>query len=559
MDFTQVGLILAIAAFFGIIAKLLKQPLLIGYLFAGFFLFSFGLVGNKEIVSSLGKIGVTLLLFLVGLEMNLKEVKVIGKTALITGLGQILFTSIIGFFLSFALGFSVISSIYIAIALTFSSTIIIIKLLSEKNDLNSLYGKISVGFLLVQDLVAVIILMFLSGAKSENFSLFSTFLLLIKAFLLFYLTWFLSKKILPDIFAKTVGRSSELLFIVSTSWALGTSVLVGGPLGFSFEIGGFLAGLSLSNLPDHVGIASKTKPLRDFFLTIFFVALGSELVIGTYQGIILPSIILSTFVLIGNPLIVLILMGLGGYKRRTSFLASVTVAQISEFSFILMAMGYSFGYVSSTDVSVVIMVGAITMTLSTYLILNAEKIYIKLSKYLEFFEKKTVKENIFSGVDINISNHIILVGCGRTGRSLLEYFSKKSERVLIVDHDPNIFKALFAQGREVILGDITDSEIAEKLFLNRAKLIICAISLLPENMAILEMTKKISPKTIFIGSVQDRHDALLLYEKGASYVLVPEIIAGEFLRHIFRSYGTSNQRIHKIGQSHYNKLMYAKA
>lgn len=557
MEFSSISILLVMAAVFGVLAKMIKQPLLVGYLLAGGVASYFGFFSGGEF-ESLGKIGVALLLFLVGLEIDLKEIPTIGKVVLITGLGQIGFTSLFGFLISRGLGYPVVTSLYIAVALTFSSTIIIIKLLSEKRDLDSLYGKISVGFLLVQDLVAVLILMFLAGFRTGNVSVLSTLFILVKAMGLFALTWYLSKKILPTIFEKIVGHSHELLFVVSIAWALGVSAFVGGPLGFSFEIGGFLAGLSLSNISEHLGVANKTRPLRDFFLTIFFLSLGSQLVIGDIGSVIVPALIFSAFVLIGNPIIVMSLLGMLGYKKRTSFLASVTVAQISEFSFILMAMGLTLGHVQGSVVSTIILVGAITMTISTYLITGAEKIYPKIKAWLSVFEKHNISEGAYLQSEENLENHIVLVGCDRTGKRLLPFFKNKGHNLLVVDHDPNVFKRLSADKIKVILGDATDMEILHLLNIKKAKMLICTVSSISQNLSILEYVKFIKSNATFIGSAQTREDAMRLYEKGADFVLVPEVLAGEFLRHVFLSHGIALERFKKMGKSHFNRLMYAK-
>ena len=268
MDFSQIVILLIAAAAFGIIAKFLKQPLIIGFLFAGFFLGLSGVISENQTLQSMGQVGITLLLFLLGLEMNLRELPTIGKVAIATGLGQIFFTTLVGLLISLLLGFPLLPAIYISVALTFSSTIIIVKLLSEKKDLNSLYGKIAVGFLLVQDFVAILILMFLAGVGKSDPTFFNYVFVLGKGVSLFILVWILSKKVLPLIFEKLVGGSSELTFIVSIAWALGFAAFVAGPIGFTREIGGLLAGISLSNLSEHLQVASKTRPLRDFFLTI---------------------------------------------------------------------------------------------------------------------------------------------------------------------------------------------------------------------------------------------------------------------------------------------------
>lgn len=554
MEFSQISSLLVVAAIAGIVAKYFKQPLIIGYLLAGFVLAFFGIIKNDAALSGLGQIGVTLLLFLVGLEMNLGELPSIGRVALIVGIGQVAFTTLLGFLLAVLLGFAVLPSLYISIALSFSSTIIVVKLLGEKNDLFSLYGRIATGILLVQDFVAFVLLIFLSGLGKGDLSFVNLFVISFKAIALFILVWALSKKILPNIFERFVASSPELLFIGGTAWALGVSSLVAGPLGFSFEIGGFLAGLALSNLPEHLQIASRTRPLRDFFLTIFFMLLGTSVLFGSIGSIWVPAIVLSLLVLIGHPIIVFILLGLLGYKKRTSFLTGLSVAQISEFSFILMATGLALGHVSEAEVATVVLVGAITMTASTYLILEAKKLYPKLKKYLSIFEKDTTYESVLME-ETSLTDHIILIGSGRTGRNLLSFFKKKKWPFLVVDNNPNVFHRLTAERTPVLFGDIGDEEVLDLAKLERARLVVSTVSELNENLNLLERirTLKIRPLTIF--TAKTREEAIKYYEKGAAYVMVPQTIAGEHLRYLFRNYGLSSERFHKIGKGHFNRLI----
>lgn len=555
MGLFELSLILVIAAIFGVVAKNLKQPLIIGYLFAGMLLGYLGLIGDTEAYSGLGQIGVTLLLFLVGLEMNLKELPSIGKVALITGVGQIFFTSLIGFLLASVLGFAPMSALYIAIALTFSSTIIIVKLLSEKNDLASLYGKISVGFLIVQDIVAILILSFLAGTGNGSLNIANFFVVVIKAAILFAVVWVVSKKILPRIFEKFMFQSQELTLIVSIAWALGVASLVAGPIGFTYEIGGFLAGLALSNLPGHLQVATRTRPLRDFFLTIFFILLGAKLVVGSFSGVLLPALVFSTFVLVGNPIIVMSLLGLMGYKRRTSFMSGLTVAQISEFSFIIVAMGASLGHIGDGVVSTVIVVGVITMTVSTYLILGANKVFAKIGNTLKIFEKSITKEQIINK-ETQMVDHVVVVGGGKSGRMLTKYLKNKKIPVLLVDFDPSIFNKFTAEKTSVLFGDITDPEILGSARIGKARVVVSTIPTLSDNLVLMEHVRALRKRPQIMMTSLTRSDAVKLYEKGASFVVVPQETAGEYVRHLFRVYGVGNKKIGAMGSAHFKRLVY---
>jgi len=556
MGFYELTILFVVAGVFGLIAKLLKQPLLVGYLFAGIFVAVAGFVSPGTDLSGLGKIGVALLLFLLGMEMNLSDLSSVGKVSIVTGLGQILFTSAVGFLLASILGFDSVTSLYIAVALSFSSTIIMVKLLSEKKDLASLYGKISVGFLLVQDFVAIAILIFLAGIGRGNVGFGDLGMTIAKLLGLFVVIYFLHKKALLKIFEKLVADSTELLFMVSISWALGFSAFVAGPLGLSIEIGGFLAGIALSNLPEHLHIASKTRSLRDFFLTIFFLYLGTELVVGGEVLALIPkAIALSLFVLIGNPIIVATLLGFLGYKKRTSFMAGLTVAQISEFSLILVAVGKSLGHLSSNDVSLVVIVGVITMTVSTYMIMNSDDLFNQLKKYLGIFERKRTKEAAFSETH-NLEKHVILIGCDRTGMTIYKFLSKKNVAVIVIDFNPKVYSQLSAIGAPVVFGDTTDEEILSQARVGDSSLIISTISNLTDNLTILEYLRNNKDSKLTIFTTSTRREALRLYEAGASYVIVPEIVAGEHIKHLLRIYGFNTKKLSKAGKSHFSRLIF---
>ena len=555
MDFSTISALFVVAAVCASIAKMLKQPLLVGYIFAGFLLSYLGLVHELETFSGLGQIGVALLLFLVGLDMDLQDLPSVGKVALFTGLSQIVFTTTTGFLISTLFGYSLISSLYIGIAISFSSTIIIVKLLSEKKDLGSLYGKISVGFLLVQDLVAVIILMFLAGVRSGSMTPAGIGLLTAKGVILLLATWIVSKKILPTLFDKVFASSQELLFIASVAWALGVSAFVGGPLGFTLEIGGFLAGLALSNLPEHLQIASRTRPLRDFFLTIFFMILGTQLVVDNIALILVPSVVFSFLVFVGNPLVIISILGILGYTRRTSFLSGLTVAQISEFSLIIMAMGLAVGHVTNDQVSIVVLVAVATMTLSTYTILGAEKIYKKIHKYLKFFERQHPKETAVN-LQNEFKDHVVVIGADRTGKSVIAFLKRKKIPFLVVDFNPKVFKSLDAEKVPCIFGDISELDIFDQAGIHRSRLVLSTISSVQPNLFVLDNINKFRhtrPLTIFTAA--DREEGLRLYEKGADYVVVPQRVAGEHIRHIIGTYGFSEERIKKLGKSNFNRLI----
>lgn len=552
---SQVALILGGASLLGVISVLLHQPLIVGYLLAGLIFGNLKILGDLQIFSGLGHLGVALLLFLLGVEMNLEDMKRVGKTIIYTAIGQIFFTSFFGFLLLRIFHFDVLASIYLSIAFSFSSTVIIVKLLSDKKDLNSLYGRISVGFLFLQDLVAILLLMFLVNLGKEGSFLEDLFFTFVKIILLLLFVLFIAKKILYFVFSRIAARSTELLFVLSIAWALGFASFVEEFVGGSLEIGGFLAGLSLSFLPVRFQISSRVRPLRDFFLTIFFFLLGASLKFkGGLMDIFFPGIFFSLFVLIGNPLIVMVILGILGYKKRTSFLAGLTVAQISEFSLILASLGFGLGHITHRELSLLVMVGILTMTISSYLIYHSDKIYELIKDYLGIFERKNPQEINFLH-NKGVKEHILVVGADRTGREIIDYLLKKGEDFLVVDFNPKVFENLSALKIPVIFGDISDSEIMEASALDKARLIISTVPHLQDNLAILEKTKK-SPKrilTIFVA--QNVEEALTLYEKGATYVIVPDEVSGEHTKYLLKRVGNLEKELVLYGKKEFERLL----
>jgi len=557
MDFSQLGFLFAIASVFGIIAAKFKQPLFIGYLFAGLFLKYFGLINDPSSLESLGHLGISLLLFLLGLEMNLRDINSVGRPAFITGFGQIIVNFILGYFLSSLLGFGNTASFYIGVALTFSSTIIAVKLLSEKDDLESLYGRLSVGLLLVQDLVAVILLLFLGSLGSGGGNASDIAASFLNGAALILSVWVISKKILPLLFEKISASSNELMFIVSISWALGFSAFVAKYTGFTLEVGGFLAGLSLSGLPEHLQIAVKAKPLRDFFLTIYFLILGTSLVIkGGAASTIIYAIIFSIFVFLTHILIVMALLGTQGFKKRTSFFVATSGSQISEFSLIIASIGILLGHLMPEESAIITLTAVLTMSLSTILIGNTEKIYEYLKNTLSIFEKKLTHEGVFHN-KIKVTDHILLVGCDRTGRQLVKYFERKKLKYLVVDFNPKVIRELRATGTPVIFGDINDSDVLELANVEDSYLVILTTSNLTDNLTFLEYLKLLKSKPMTIFTSSNKQDAKMLYEEGAQFVIVPEMVAGDYIKHLLKTYGTGKSgKLVKAGKNHFKRLAF---
>jgi Kef-type K+ transport system membrane component KefB len=550
--FVQISLVILIAVVVSAIMRILRQPLIIGYIITGIIVgpYIFNLMGDFDIFDVFSKIGVALLLFMVGLHMNPKVIKEVGKISLITGIGQVIFTTVCGYFLSLALGFNSITSIYIAVAISFSSTIIIMKLLSDKGDVESVHGKIAIGFLIVQDLIAIFVLMFISSISSGlefNELIISV---LVKGFLSIFILILVSIYVLPPL-VRLIAKSQEFLFLFSIGWCLLLSSVFF-LMDFSIEIGALLAGVSLSMLPYTNEISSKMKPLRDFFIVLFFIVVGSQMVIGDIRENIVPVILFSGLILIGNPIIVMTLMGFMNYKKRIGFMAGLTVAQISEFSLILIALGVSVGHIDREILSLMTVIGLITIAGTTYLITYSNQIYSLLDKYLSIFERKSVKSN--KKLDRNYD--ALLLGYNRVGFSILNSFKRIHKKYLVVDYNPDVISDLNKLRIPALYGDVYDSDfLQEELPLSEAKLIVSTIPDFETNTLILRLIKKReNSKTIVILRAQSIDDALSLYKMGADYVLTPHILGGEYVAKIISDYKLSKEGYEKEKDIHINSL-----
>lgn len=515
--FFELSIILTIAVIISGILYKLKQPLVIGYIIAGF------LVGpqllkityNIECLEIFSQIGITFLLFIIGINLNLKVIKEVGKVSIYTGIGQVIFTSIFGFIIIKILGYSNIESAYIALAITFSSTIIIIKLLTDKKDIARLYGKIAIGFLIIQDIVAAIALILISAWSNGTNIIDSMFSIIIKGTVLIYLIYIFSKKFLPKI-VQYFAKSQELLFLFTIAWGIGIATLFH-VFGFSIEIGALFAGIALASTNFNIEIISKTKPLRDFFIVIFFVLIGMNLSIENINSLIMPAIIISLFILIGNPIIVMLIMKFLGYDKKTNFKAGLTVAQISEFSLILISLGYKIGHLNKNILTLVTLVGIITIFLSTYMIIYSDKLYNLISKYLKIFDGKgKIKKEI-----INTNYEAVLFGYDKTNIDIIKIFQKLNLKFLIIDYNPENINLMKAKNIDCLYGDAADNDFLEELLLSKIKIVVSTITDFETNLLILQKLRKNNSKALAILKTNNIHEAMIMYKNKASYITIP--------------------------------------
>ena len=341
--FLDIGMIIIIGTLFAYLASLLRQPLIPGYVITGIIIGPvLGLITNTEVIRNLSEIGIAFLLFIVGLEIDLRKLKDVSLISSIGGLINITTLFSFGFIFASMLGYITLEASYIGLIIAFSSTMVVIKLLSDKREIDTLHGRIIIGFLLVEDFVAIIAISVL--ATLTEFSLALLIWSFVKGLFIFAVAIAASRFLFPSLF-KFAARSQELLFLLSVTICFLFSLLFY-MIGFSIIIGAFVAGVSLASLPYNVEIIGRVKSLRDFFSTIFFVSLGMQLMVGSLGEIMFPLVILILFIIIAKPLIIMFISSFFGYEKRTSFLAGSSLAQTSEFSMIIISQGLFLGHIS---------------------------------------------------------------------------------------------------------------------------------------------------------------------------------------------------------------------
>ncbi len=459
-----------------LLAERIRVPSIVAYIVAGLLLGpALGIIEVTSGVDLIAEFGIALLLFVVGLELSLDKIKDVGKVAVLAGLGQVVFTAAGGFGIAWLLGFTVMESVFLAVALTFSSTVVVVKLLDQKGDLNSIYGRIAVGIFLVQDMVVIAALTLLAGmAGAEGdpefgamvgdigFAFLGTAGLLVAAMVA-------ARWVLPRPF-QWAAKSPETLFLWSLCWCF-LFVLASEKMNLSLEIGAFLAGLSLAQLPYNHDLKRRVHPLMNFFIAIFFVTLGLQMQLDAAMNHLFSAGVLALFVLIGNPLIFMFIIGRSGYSEKTAFSTSVTVAQISEFSFIFATMGLAAGLIDAEILSVVALVGLVTIAVSSYMILYSDGLYrvIKKTGVLRIFgapEEGDQEEHV------ELSDHVIVVGMNSLGRGIATRLCERGETVLALDTDASKLVGLPCR---TMLGDVNFLATLSEAGFERARLLVSAL------------------------------------------------------------------------------------
>ncbi|WP_106754856.1 cation:proton antiporter [Pannonibacter carbonis] len=532
--FAEIALLLVMATGIGLVGIVLRQPLIVSFIAVGLVAgpSALDIVHSDEQISLLSELGIAVLLFLVGIKLDVKLIRSLGVVSVMTGLGQVLFTAFFGYLIGLALGLGHVTSLYVAVALTFSSTIIIVKLLSDKREIDALHGQIALGFLIVQDLFVVFAMIVLSaigiGSGAEGGHGQGSVLTVMMAGLAMVAAVVLFVRYLANPLTERLARAPELLVIFALALAA-MFAAIGDLVGLGKEVGGLLAGVALASTSYRETIAARLAPLRDFLLLFFFIALGATLDLSLLGNHVTGAIVFSLFVLVGNPLIVLAIMGAMGYSKRTGLLAGLTVAQISEFSLIFIAMGVSLGHVADEALGLVTMVGLVTIAASTYMITYSHQLYALFEPYLGVFERRTMtREPSDAGAHRSDSFKVIIFGLGRFGTAIGMRLHKRGIRVLGVDFNPQAVQRWRELGIEAEFGDATDPEFVAELPLRGASWAVSTVPIHPTGLShedtrrtLIQLTRAGGFKGRIAVTSHSSEDTGNLVGSGADMVLEP--------------------------------------
>lgn len=543
--FFQLSLVLALAAGISVVTRLLRQPPIIGYIVSGFVVGPalLNVIHAKEAFDSFSQIGIALLLFMIGLGLNVSVIKNMGKPAVVSYLFILLGLGPAGFLAAWLMGFSTQEALLIAMSLSFSSTIIVIKVLSDKKGASRLYGQLAIGILLLDDLVATLALLFVSAqAGGSGWAEFGELVLKgagIAALLTIVGAW-----VMPRL-AKFFASSQELLFLFSLAWTFGVASAFYWA-GFTIEVGALFAGVALAHLPYAQEMGTRLKPLRDFFIILFFVGLGVHLGLDKVGAAIVPALVISAIVMALKPLLTVVSLGLLGYTKQTSFKASVHLSQISEFSIILIVLAASTGLASSHVVTVMTLVALITIVLSTYLMQYDNKLYRWLEKPLSIFERSDTKS------ELKALKHypLVLLGYHHGGHEFVRTFRRMKKGYVVIDFDPSVIEELEQQNINHIYGDATDLELLDEIGVHRSELVVSTISDTDTNRLLIEHIVGRNKDALFICHASGFDEAELLYEKGAAYVILPHFIGSEQISNFIRRNGSDKRAFAKYRQDH---------
>ena len=528
----DIGLCIIAATVLAYVARLARQPLLLAYIAAGVIIGPVGFkwISDRASMEVLAQLGLAFLLFIVGLELEIHKLVESGKVASITTIVQVAGCGLLGWLAARALGYGGLPAVYIGAATAFSSTMIVVKLLSDMGELNTIAGRTTLGILLVQDALAVIVLAIQPNLTGDGGSAWIAMSLSVaKGLLLTTGTLVASRFVLPFLL-RFAAHSPEILLVSAISWCF-VICYAAIAAGFSAAMGALLAGVCISTLPYSLEVVAKLRSLRDFFVTLFFVSLGMLIVVPTAK-VIVAAVALSALVVASRFVTVLPMLRAMKLGTRIGVLSSLHLGQISEFGLVIVLLGVGLRHVDADIVSLIVLVLVLSSTVSTYLIQASHKIAGLMVRGSE----SILADRHTEGLTAKVPAEIVLIGCFRMGSSLANDFVREGTDFAVIDFNPVTVAELRRRGVKATFGDVSHIDTLEQAGLQQAKIVISPIAddflRGTTNLKLLQSVRKINPQALVIVRAESIREALGLYEAGADYVLVPRIDLAAGLKEI---------------------------
>ena len=520
---------LSLAFLFGVLAKKFRQPVVIGYLIAGLFLgqiaasFSF----PYQFLETLSEIGLAFLLFTLGLELSFDHLKQVGKTVVLGAVLQIMLTLFLGLILLPWFGLSFTMALFIAAGFALSSTAIVVKILVDREQINTLEGQILLGWLLVQDLAVLPMVVILPALGQETIAPLGLFLSLVKAVIFLSLTFFLGKKIMPWIIKKLADLQSREIFLLAVVAFCLLIASLTSFIGFSFSLGAFLAGLILTKVNERQAVFIEIRPLRDFFSALFFLSLGLLINLSFLVANLPLILLLSVSIVLIKFLLVFLILFFLRFHLKTVIICALSLVQVGEFAFVLSRLGLHEGLIDVDTHSLVASVALITIFVTPFLIGSQSRFYFWLQSLLKrtfpnLVLPKAKNSSLSLGHNKSLKNHVIICGYGRVGSWLGKALIDLKKDFLIIDYNHRLITRLRDQGLPVLYGDPTDQEILKEARVDQAELIALTIPDIESAQLVTRLCRNLNPKIKVLARAHRQSDKQRLFEIGVEEVVHPE-------------------------------------
>ena len=529
------AIIVVVATVIGLVARQTGQPTIIAYILTGILLgpVAFDIVTDEGLVELMADLGFAFLLFLLGLKMRFDDIREILPAVTNVAFGQTVLQTALAFLVAWALGFGTVEILVIALATVFGATPIIVKILTDKDEITSLPGKIDVGVLIVQDIYLVIVLALFAtdelGGAADIASTLGIILVMMSFIGIFSLLS--SRYILPRLFRR-IADNKDVFLIVAIAWAfLFVAIAEGADL--DPKVGAFLAGISIAQLPYSKELEDRITPITDFFILVFFATIGLQIesvasLLAYWQEAIVASVVL----MVGNFWIMFYLIDREGFSVETSFLGSINMVQVSEFSLVVGALALAQGYIGPDVLGYLTLMALMTMTVSTYIITYNHAIYESVQPWFDRFGEP-------GGVDEEpreYDGHAVAIGYDEVTERALPLLQERYGDVVVIDRKTEHIAELDAEGRyDHVFGDFRHSEVRKAAGLKRAKFVLSSTVEVDVNEALL---REVREDAIVFVEAERIADAYTLYEKGAAYVIMNTYLAAEKLVTHLRLYFT---------------------